>query len=245
MDRQRSCRSLGENRGAFTLIELLIVVAIIGILAAIAIPNFLEARVRAKVASVRSDMRTLGMAAEMYAADHNEYPPHREQETCTELQIMSVLKVVGGGDAHLIRRLLGVLHLLSTNLVGEGGHALIINGRKLTESDFQETTIIELLARDMDVPEEEVHLRLNSISNTLGSLSRVDLYRRDVDLNAIGWIKGLLSPIALSFVHISRNGAIKFGLKRITPLGYQGTPVKILDATGDARALKFHASGIL
>jgi prepilin-type N-terminal cleavage/methylation domain-containing protein len=59
----------------FTLIELLIVVAIIGILAAIAIPNFLEAQVRAKVASCRANMRTLGLALEMYVTDHAVYPP--------------------------------------------------------------------------------------------------------------------------------------------------------------------------
>ena len=51
----------------FTLIELLIVVAIIAILAAIAIPNFLEAQTRAKVARVLSDQRTLGTAVEQYS----------------------------------------------------------------------------------------------------------------------------------------------------------------------------------
>ena len=59
----------------FTLIELLIVVAIIAILAAIAIPNFLDAQVRAKVARAQSDMRNLTTALESYVTDQNVYPP--------------------------------------------------------------------------------------------------------------------------------------------------------------------------
>lgn len=60
---------------AFTLIELLIVVAIIGILAAIAVPNFLNAQIRAKLARSVSDMKTLETALEMYRLDENDYPP--------------------------------------------------------------------------------------------------------------------------------------------------------------------------
>ncbi len=59
---------------AFTLIELLIVVAIIAILAAIAVPNFLEAQVRSKVTRMAADMRTVATAIESYHVDYNKYP---------------------------------------------------------------------------------------------------------------------------------------------------------------------------
>lgn len=66
-----------QARGpAFTLIELLIVVAIIAILAAIAVPNFLEAQTRSKVSRVKADMRSLGTAIQTYYVDHNSYPPN-------------------------------------------------------------------------------------------------------------------------------------------------------------------------
>ncbi|MCC6545636.1 type II secretion system protein GspG [Candidatus Sumerlaeota bacterium] len=61
-------------RHAFTLIELLIVVAIIAILAAIAVPNFLEAQTRSKVARTQADLRTMATAIEAYRVDNNSYP---------------------------------------------------------------------------------------------------------------------------------------------------------------------------
>jgi prepilin-type N-terminal cleavage/methylation domain-containing protein len=60
--------------GAFTLIELLIVVAIIAILAAIAVPNFMEAQVRSKVSRVQAEFRTCCTAIESYRVDQGQYP---------------------------------------------------------------------------------------------------------------------------------------------------------------------------
>lgn len=75
MKKAMTCHPLSPSRPrAFTLIELLIVVAIIAILAAIAVPNFLEAQVRAKVSRCKADMRSTATAVESYAVDNNVYP---------------------------------------------------------------------------------------------------------------------------------------------------------------------------
>jgi type IV pilus assembly protein PilA len=61
-----------DKRG-FTLIELMIVIAIIGILAAIAIPQFTSYRERAYIASMKADCNAVRIAEEAYYADNAEY----------------------------------------------------------------------------------------------------------------------------------------------------------------------------
>lgn len=67
----------------FTLIELLIVVAIIGILVAIAMVNFLNAQIRTRIARVEADFRTLATVIEQYRLDNGEYPTTAGQTEVT------------------------------------------------------------------------------------------------------------------------------------------------------------------
>jgi general secretion pathway protein G len=62
------------NKG-FTLVEILIVVVILGILAAIVIPQFTDASTEAKTSSLMSDLQTLRSQIELYKIQHNDTPP--------------------------------------------------------------------------------------------------------------------------------------------------------------------------
>lgn len=72
--RKRRFGEVGMTKRGFTLIELLIVIAIILILISIALPNFLEAQVRAKITSAKASQRSLATAFEAYRADNRNYP---------------------------------------------------------------------------------------------------------------------------------------------------------------------------
>ena len=92
MESMRAGRSTNDRRiemraRAFTLIELLIVVAIIAILAAIAVPNFLAAQTRGKLARMQADLSSLSLAIEAYRVDQVGDP---RQPPCNTLHVRHV-----------------------------------------------------------------------------------------------------------------------------------------------------------
>ena len=65
-------QKLNKNRGGFTLVEIMIVVAIIALLAAIAVPNFLRARKRSQATRILEDLRMIDAGVDQYAIENNK-----------------------------------------------------------------------------------------------------------------------------------------------------------------------------
>jgi type IV pilus assembly protein PilA len=76
-----------RNRKGFTLIELLIVVVIIGILAAIAIPKFAATKDKAKLVSVKTDVRNSETAEEAYFSDYATYGTFAQLQTASNFSL--------------------------------------------------------------------------------------------------------------------------------------------------------------
>ena len=81
-------QKLNSKRGGFTLVEIMIVVAIIALLASIAVPNFLRSRKRSQATQVLEDLRLIDAAVDQYAIENNK----KKGDTVTWADVQKYLK---------------------------------------------------------------------------------------------------------------------------------------------------------
>ncbi len=81
-------QKIRKSRGGFTLVEIMIVVAIIALLAAIAVPGFLRARKRSQATSILNDARVIDGALDQYAIENNK----KGSDTVTAQNIKAFFK---------------------------------------------------------------------------------------------------------------------------------------------------------
>ncbi len=91
-----------KTRKGYTLVEIMIVVAIIALLAAIALPNFLRARKRSQAARTLEDLRILDAALEQYALEYNKKPGNTARFSDLQLYIKNGIVLYNSNNKDLL-----------------------------------------------------------------------------------------------------------------------------------------------
>jgi prepilin-type N-terminal cleavage/methylation domain-containing protein len=128
-------QKINKNRGGFTLVEIMIVVAIIALLAAIAVPNFLRARKRSQATRCLEDLRIIDAADDQYAIENNKLSGNAINWTDVQsyLKTGSVLYNSSGTD-------------LFGNFYGATGSFSVDNLPKLSSTTYSKLSDVAPLA---------------------------------------------------------------------------------------------------
>ena len=102
-------QKLNSRRGGFTLVEIMIVVAIIALLAAIAVPNFLRARKRSQATRVLEDLRMIDSAIDQYAIETNKTTGATANWTDVKAYLKTGSALYNSGGADLFGNTFGAM----------------------------------------------------------------------------------------------------------------------------------------
>src|SRR4030067_2442953 len=86
-------RNLYRKEKGFTLVELMVVIIILAVLTAIAVPSYMALRNRARTAAAQSEMKNIATALELYNADEDAYPLTLEYPDALEPDYMTAVPV--------------------------------------------------------------------------------------------------------------------------------------------------------
>jgi type II secretory pathway pseudopilin PulG len=157
-------------------VELIILLAIFAILAAIAVPNFLEAQLRAKVAQLQSDMRALATSIETYNVDFKDYPPVSEEN---QFPLSARLQVLTTPIAYITQLPADVFPDLKNSAFPEGAVDTYYYDREVTlTAEGDKTTSSTQGWRLVSAgPDQQFEYGKEIFDVTNGTLSRGDIMR--------------------------------------------------------------------
>jgi len=161
--------------------------------------------------------------------DENLIGGFKLEDQCSEAQMRTLTRIE---PDPMIQQ---ILHLASSLSTQADSEPLVVNGRKLTGTDSDEDTIVRLLATQRGVTEREVKEEIFKLCKRIREIKPAELFKQNIDLKSLHWLEGLTAHNLYSYLQVDKAANIYFKTKYLTPLGFEDTPVKILDATGDKR----------
>ncbi|MFC1554520.1 DNA polymerase [candidate division KSB1 bacterium] len=161
-----------------------------------------------------------------------------QKETCEfdEFKLLTNLQKVC--DTDIIDSILNISNKLSIDFVKEQNSLY----GKIIEIEnnhgFSEQTFLELLSEQRKCNLEDIKTEISLLLNAILQVPVIELYKAKINYHTVNWLSGLIVRDKHSYIHLKNDGKVLFEYKYIAPLGFDSTPIKILDATGNKRVME-------